>query len=79
MASGTDYAESYQAAEKAYMQGSYEAAAQTIDQLAEEYPTDPSVLLLKGHIYCYGLHQYEVAQQQYKTVLLLSSEAEFVD
>ncbi|MEM9151188.1 MAG: methyl-accepting chemotaxis protein, partial [Cyanobacteria bacterium P01_F01_bin.3] len=79
MASGTDYAESYQAAEKAYMQGSYEAAAQTIDQLAEEYPTDPSVLLLKGHIYCYGLHQYEVAQQQYKTVLHLSSDPEFVD
>ena len=79
MASGTDYAESYQAAEKAYMQGSYEAAAQTIDQLADEYPTDPSVLLLKGHIYCYGLHQYEVAQQQYKTVLHLSSDPEFVD
>ncbi len=79
MASGTDYAESYQAAEKAYMQGSYEAAAQTIDQLADEYPTDPSVLLLKGHIYCYGLHQYEVAQQQYKSVLHLSSDPEFVD
>ena len=79
MASGTDYAESYQAAEKAYMQGSYEAAAQAIDQLAEEYPTDPSVLLLKGHIYCYGLQQYEVAQQQYKTVLHLSSDPEFVD
>ncbi len=79
MVSGTDYAESYQAAEKAYMQGSYEAAAQTIDQLADEYPTDPSVLLLKGHIYCYGLHQYEVAQQQYKTVLHLSSDPEFVD
>ncbi len=79
MASGTDYAESYQAAEKAYMQGSYEAAAQTIDQLADEYPTDPSVLLLKGHIYCYGLHQYEVAQQQYKSVLNLSSDPEFVD
>jgi len=79
MASGTDYAESYQAAEKAYMQGSYEAAAQSIDQLADEYPTDPSVLLLKGHIYCYGLQQYEVAQQQYKTVLQLSSDPEFVD
>ncbi|MEL6553870.1 MAG: methyl-accepting chemotaxis protein [Cyanobacteria bacterium J06621_11] len=79
MASGTDYAESYQAAEKAYMQGSYEAAAQAIDQLADEYPSDPSVLLLKGHIYCYGLHQYEIAQQQYKAVLQLSSDPEFVD
>jgi len=79
MASGIDYAQSYQAAEKAYMQGSYEAAAETIDQLAEEYPTDPSVLLLKGHIYCYGLQQYDVAQQQYKSVLHLSSDAEYVD
>ena len=79
MASGTDYAQSYQAAEKAYMQGSYEAAAEMVDSLAEEYPTDPNVLLLKGHIYCYGLHQYEVAQQQYKSVLHLSSDPEFVD
>ncbi|MGB7249132.1 MAG: methyl-accepting chemotaxis protein [Phormidesmis sp.] len=79
MAPGTDYAKSYQAAEKAYMQGSYEAAAQAIDLLADEYPTDPSVLLLKGHIYCYGLHQYDVAQTQYKSVLHLSSDAEFVD
>lgn len=79
MASGTDYAQSYQAAEKAYMQGSYEEAAEAINQLADEYPTDPSVLLLKGHIYCYGLQQYEVAQQQYKSVLHLSSDPEFVD
>ena len=79
MASGTDYAQSYQAAEKAYMQGSYEEAATAINRLADDYPTDPSVLLLKGHIYCYGLHQYEVAQQQYKSVLQLSSDPEFVD
>ena len=79
MASATDYAQSYQAAEKAYMQGSYEAAAEAIDQLAEAYPTDPSVLLLKGHIYCYGLNQYEIAQKQYKSVLQLSADPEFVD
>ena len=79
MASATDYAQSYQAAEKAYMQGSYEAAAVAIDALASEYPTDPSVLLLKGHIYCYGLNQYEVAQKQYKSVLQLSADPEFVD
>ena len=79
MASGTDYAQSYQTAEKAYMQGSYEEAAKAIDLLADDYPTDPSVLLLKGHIYCYGLHQYEVAQKQYQSVLQLSSDPEFVD
>lgn len=79
MASGTDYAQSYQAAEKAFMQGRYEEAATAVNRLADDYPTDPSVLLLKGHIYCYGLHQYEVAQQQYKSVLHLSSDSEFVD
>lgn len=79
MASGTDYAQSYQAAEKAYMQGNYEEAATAINRLADDYPTDPSVLLLKGHIYCYGLHQYDIAQQQYKSVLHLSSDPEFVD
>ncbi|MEM8502552.1 MAG: HAMP domain-containing protein, partial [Cyanobacteria bacterium P01_D01_bin.1] len=79
MASATDYAQSYQAAERAYMQGSFEAAAQAIDLLADDYPSDPSVLLLKGHIYCYGLQQYEIAQQQYKSVLQLSSDPEFVD
>ena len=79
MASATDYAQSYKAAETAYMQGSYEAAAEAIDLLAEEYPTDPSVLLLKGHIYCYGLNQYEIAQKQYKSVLQLSADPEFVD
>ncbi|MBE9064309.1 methyl-accepting chemotaxis protein [cf. Phormidesmis sp. LEGE 11477] len=79
MASATDYAQSYQAAEKAYMQGSFEEAAQVIDVLAEDYPSDASVLLLKGHIYCYGLQQYEVARQQYESVLQLSSDPEFAD
>ncbi|MFE4106383.1 methyl-accepting chemotaxis protein [Almyronema epifaneia] len=79
MASGTDYSQAYQKAERAYMQGSYENAAATIDQLAEEYPTDPNVLLLRGHIYCYGLQQYEVACEQYRSVLQLTSDPEFVD
>ncbi|MEL7503370.1 MAG: methyl-accepting chemotaxis protein [Cyanobacteria bacterium J06554_6] len=79
MASGTDYSQAYQAAERAYMQGSYEEAAAVIDQLVDEYPSDPNVLLLRGHIYCYGLHRYDVAQDQYQTVLQLTSDPEFVD
>lgn len=79
MASGTDYSQAYQTAERAYMQGSYEEAATVIDQLAEQYPSDPNVLLLKGHIYCYGLHRYDVAQDQYQSVLNLTSDPEFVD
>ncbi|MEO0539524.1 MAG: methyl-accepting chemotaxis protein [Cyanobacteria bacterium P01_A01_bin.105] len=79
MASGTDYSQAYQAAERAYMQGSYEEAAAVIDQLVDEYPSDPNVLLLRGHIYCYGLHRYDVAQDQYQNVLQLTSDPEFVD
>ena len=78
MASGIDYAQTYQAAERAYMQGSYEQAADIIEQLAENYPSDPNVLLLKGHIYCYGLSAYDVARTQYKSVLDLTSDPEFV-
>lgn len=79
MASGIDYAQTYQAAERAYMQGSYEQAADIIEQLAENYPSDPNVLLLKGHIYCYGLSAYDVARTQYKSVLDLTSDPEFVN
>ncbi|MEL6381512.1 MAG: hypothetical protein AAFQ89_03375, partial [Cyanobacteria bacterium J06626_18] len=79
MASSTDYTQAYQKAERAYMQGSYEDAAAVIDQLAAEYPTDPSVLLLRGHIYCYGLQQYQEAKDQYQAVLKITSDPEFVD
>ncbi|MEM7648381.1 MAG: methyl-accepting chemotaxis protein [Cyanobacteria bacterium P01_A01_bin.70] len=79
MASSTDYTQAYQKAERAYMQGSYEDAAGIIDQLAADYPTDPSVLLLRGHIYCYGLHRYGEARDQYQAVLNITSDPEFVD
>ncbi|MEO0532531.1 MAG: methyl-accepting chemotaxis protein [Cyanobacteria bacterium P01_A01_bin.123] len=79
MASSTDYSQAYQKAERAYMQGSYEEAAEAIDQLATEYPTDPNVLLLRGHIYCYGLQRYDIAREQYESVLGLTSDPEFID
>ncbi|MEB3288674.1 MAG: methyl-accepting chemotaxis protein [Leptolyngbya sp.] len=79
MASGIDYSQAYQKAERAYIQGNYQDAAAVIDALAEEYPEDPSVLLLRGHIYCYGLQQYEIASEQYSNVLACTSESEFVD
>ncbi|TVQ10148.1 MAG: methyl-accepting chemotaxis protein [Leptolyngbya sp. DLM2.Bin27] len=79
MASGIDYSQAYQKAERAYVQGNYPEAAIMIDQLAGDYPDDPSVLLLRGHIYCYGLQQYDVAAAQYSAVLDLTSEPEYVD
>ncbi|PSN80266.1 chemotaxis protein, partial [filamentous cyanobacterium CCP4] len=79
MASGIDYSQAYQKAERAYVQGNYPEAAAVIDQLAADYPEDPSVLLLRGHIYCYGLQRYDVAAAQYSAVLDLTSEPEYVD
>ncbi len=79
MGLGTDYANKYQKAEKAYMQGKYEEAADLVDQLADVHPDDVSVRLLKGHIYCYGLHSYDVACQQYQAVLSLTADEEYID
>lgn len=78
MASGTDYAQVYGQAEKAYMQGNYQEAAAIVDRLSDEFPDDPSVRLLRGHIYCYGLQQYDVAREQYESVLQLTSDPDFI-
>lgn len=79
MASGTDFAQEYGQAEKAYMQGNYQEAATICDRLVEDFPENPSVRLLLGHIYCYGLQQYDVARQQYETVLTLTSEPDYIE
>lgn len=79
MGSGTEYAQEYQRAEKAYMMGNYQEAASIVDRLANNHPGDPSVHLLRGHIYCYGLQQFEVAREQYQTVLQLTSDEDYVD
>ncbi len=79
MASSTDYVQEYGQAEKAYMQGKYQEAAAIIDRLIEDFPNDPSARLLRGHIYCYGLQQYDVAREQYELVLNLTSEPDFID
>jgi twitching motility protein PilJ len=79
MALSTNYAQEYKEAEMAYMQGNYQKAAIAIDRLIKDFPDDPSALLLRGHIYCYGLQQYEVAREQYESVLELTDETDFVN
>lgn len=79
MASGTNYSQEYGLAEKAYREGDYDRAAQIIERLAEEFSDNPNVLLLKGHIYCSGFGEYELAKEQYEAVLGLSSEQDIVD
>ena len=79
MASGTNYSQEYGQAEKAYLESDFSQAAEIIDRLAEEFPQDPHVCLLRGHIYCYGFQNYEVARQQYENVLNLSQEQDLLD
>ena len=79
MARSTDFAQDYQQAEKAYVQGHYDVAAKIVDRLVDQYPQDPSARLLRGHIYCYGLQGYDIAIDQYQSVLDLTHEQEFLD
>ncbi|WAL58112.1 methyl-accepting chemotaxis protein [Thermocoleostomius sinensis] len=74
----TGYAQDYQNAQRAYIQGNYEDAAVIIDRLAENYPNDPSVCLLRGHVYC-GLQQYDIAHDQYQAVIALTNDTEYVN
>jgi twitching motility protein PilJ len=73
-----DYTQEYQLAEAAYLQGNYEKAATIIDNLVTKFHDDPSVRLLRGHIYCYGLYQYEIGKKEYEYVLSISQDAEFI-
>jgi twitching motility protein PilJ len=79
MKSGTDYTQEYGQAQQAYLQGNYQEAANIIDHMVVEHPEEPSILLLRGHIYCYGLQQYEFAKQQYEAVLHLTDEPELIN
>jgi twitching motility protein PilJ len=79
MASSTDFAQEYGQAEKAYMQGNYQDAAAICKRLVEDYPDNASVCLLLGHIYCYGLQQFDEAREQYERVLNLTSEPDFIE
>lgn len=74
-----EYEEKYTDAEKAYYQGNYQEAATIIDRMAEDFPDEPTILLLRGHIYCYGLQQYEFAQKQYESVLRLTQDIEYIN
>ncbi|NEO58183.1 MAG: hypothetical protein F6K54_37090, partial [Okeania sp. SIO3B5] len=77
--SSTDFLQDYQKVEDAYSQGNYEEAAALVYNLIQDYPEDPSARLLCGHIYCYGLHQYDVATEQYHLVLDLTDDPDLIN
>ena len=78
MASGTNYSQEYGQAEREYLQGNFTQAAEIIEQLVTEFPENPNILLLRGHIY-YGSQNYDTAQQQYEAVLRLSEDQDLRD
>jgi twitching motility protein PilJ len=78
MAFSTQYAQQYQHAVSAYMQGHYEEAASLTDTLVSEYPDDPNLQLLCGHIHS-CLKQYDLSQNHYRLVLGLSKDPELLN
>ncbi|MFB2933939.1 methyl-accepting chemotaxis protein [Aerosakkonemataceae cyanobacterium BLCC-F154] len=72
------HTQKYQEAQTAYMQGKDEEAAGIVDELVSEFPEEPSIRLLRGHIYC-NLGQYDTAREQYEYVLTLTDNPEYVD
>ena len=79
MASEINYSQQYGQAEQAYLESNFALAAEIIDRLAEEFPDNPNILLLRGHIYCYGFQEYDLAKDQYQSVLALSDRQELLD
>jgi twitching motility protein PilJ len=79
MSSETNFIQEYGHAEKAYLEGNFEEAVISIERLAIDCPNNPHVLLLRGHIYCYGFQNYELARQQYYLVLRESQEPDLLD
>ncbi|HEY9825176.1 MAG TPA: hypothetical protein V6D19_06990, partial [Stenomitos sp.] len=78
MAFSTQYAQQYQQAVSAYMQGHYQDAASLTNALVSEYPDDPNLQLLCGHIYS-CLKQYDMAQRYYHQVLQTTNDPELLN
>ncbi|NJN74684.1 MAG: HAMP domain-containing protein [Limnothrix sp. RL_2_0] len=72
----TDYTKEYGEAQKAYYQNNLAEAEGITNQLLHDYPDDPSLLLLSGHIYL-GLQDYDSASEQYNQVLEVTDQDDF--
>jgi twitching motility protein PilJ len=74
--SDREHLQDYQQAEAAYSQGDYKKAAALIDKLLPTCANDSNTRLLRGHIYCYGLNQYEIGKQEYEQVLKIATDTQ---
>lgn len=78
MVSENDYQQRYGQAQTAYLEGDLDEASYITDSIIDDYPDDPSVLLLKGHIYL-RQQKYEIAKTTYKQVLSLTDHQDLVN
>lgn len=78
MLSGTEYTKLYGQAHAAYCQGKLEEATTILERMVQEFPDDPNLLLLQGHIYL-SLRQSDLACRHYELVLQLSEQKELID
>jgi twitching motility protein PilJ len=79
MPATTDWSQDCQRAQLACRQGHYEQAAAIVERLVEDFPENPGAHLMRGHIYCYGLQQYELAKQEYELVLRLTKKYDLIN
>jgi twitching motility protein PilJ len=78
MTVGTEYGTLYKKAYIAYGQGNLEEAAALVELMAREYPDDPNILLLQGHV-SLNRQQYAAARQCYQSVLRLSKQQDLLE
>ena len=70
-----DYQKRYGEAQAAYLEEDYDQATIIADSMAEDYPDDPMVLLLQGHILL-NQKQFDLAKEKYYTVMEMSDPQE---
>ena len=72
-----NYDEKFLQARSAYLEGDLDQASQILDQIIDDNPEDPSVLLLRGHIHLSD-REYQVAKNKYEKVLELTDHEDLV-
>ena len=78
MLSENNYDQRFQLARSAYIEGDLEQASNILEEMFQENPEDPNVLLLRGHIN-FSHNEYDIAKNNYQKVLDLTEQEELVE
>ncbi|AIE73990.1 MULTISPECIES: tol-pal system YbgF family protein [unclassified Synechocystis] len=78
MVKKTNFSYLYGLAYSNFGEGNYQEAYSYIKQLIADFPQDPNVLLLQGHI-CVGLENYNLANQAYRAVIKFSERQDLIE